>query len=89
VTILNDPGKVTVARALTPAPDGRPAHAVHERGGEKRLLGYVARSRVTPGGWAYREADGGYWTMAGWSQAEAVDHLQSRWAPQAPFLLPE
>ncbi len=65
---------------------GRKAHRVTERGGMKRLLGYVARSSVTPGGWAYKPDGWDIWIMPGFRRAEAVDHLQSAWHPQARYL---
>ena len=86
--VLNNPADVVVSRpALTD--DGRLASAVRERCGAKRLLGHVAPSRVTPGGWTYRTAGEEFWTMVGFSRAEAVDRLQSAWHPQGKFLLPE
>jgi hypothetical protein len=87
VSTLNDPKAVMVSRSTLLQGDGHKAHRVTERGGGKQPLGWVARSVRCPGQWAYRRAGQESWTIAGYSRAVAVDHLQSAWHPQGKFLL--
>lgn len=62
------------------------AYSVTERA-TGRLIGHVARALQSRGQWAYLlvSEPRGTWTLAGWTRADAVDHLLSAFSPCGIF----
>jgi hypothetical protein len=84
--IINDPNAVTIDRTAFEF-NGRMCYGVRKRG-TRELLGHVARS-MQDSAWSYLLVTEKEWVTAGPARADAVDHLQSAYAPMAPWLSTE
>jgi hypothetical protein len=81
--IINDPKAVTIDRTAFEF-NGRMAYGVRKRG-TRELLGHVAQA-MSENAWSYLLVAATEWVTAGPTRAIAVDHLQSAYAPMAPWL---
>ena len=91
--ILFDHARLVVLSRKSYEFDGHAvAYSIHERA-TGRLIGHVARALTLADQWVYLLATeprqqspvGETWTLAGWSRADAVDHLLSAFSPCGIF----